>query len=158
MNIRFLLPGKCREKFIKEGQEEYLKRLSKYAKISFVSLVEEPLPNHPSKQQIEKALKIEADRALKQIKEDELLFLVDIHQKNPTTQEFANELEKRMKNNGNLVFLVGSSYGLDDSLRKRANYSFSLGNMTYTHYMAMLLVIEQVYRSFKLIRGENYDK
>ena len=69
MNIRFLIPGKCREKFIIDGQNEYLKRLSKYGKISLVSLEEESLPSSPSDAQIKKALSIEADRALKQIKE-----------------------------------------------------------------------------------------
>ena len=73
-------------------------------------------------------------------------------------QTLADKIKEKMKTNGNLVFLVGSSYGLDDKLRKRANYSFSLGEMTYTHYMAMMLVIEQVYRSMKIIRGEAYDK
>ena len=154
MNIRFLIPGKCREKYITDGQNEYLKRLSKYGKISLVSLEEESLPSSPSDAQIKKALSIEADRALKQIKDDECLFLVDIHAKNPSTKTLADKI----KENGNLVFLVGSSYGLDDKLRKRANYSFSLGEMTYTHYMAMMLVIEQVYRSMKIIRGEAYDK
>lgn len=158
MNIRFLIPGKCREKYIIDGQNEYLKRLSRYGKISLVSLEEEPLPSSPSDAQIKKALSIEADRALKQIKDDECLFLVDIHAKNPSTKALADKIEEKMKTNGNLDFLVGSSYGLDDKLRKRANYSFSLGEMTYTHYMAMMLVIEQVYRSMKIIRGEAYDK
>ena len=130
MNIRFLIPGKCREKYIIDGQNEYLKRLSKYGKISLVSLEEESLPSLPSDAQI----------------------------KNPSTKTLADKIEEKMKTNGNLVFLVGSSYGLDDKLRKRANYSFSLGEMTYTHYMAMMLVIEQVYRSMKIIRGEAYDK
>ena len=121
MNIRFLIPGKCREKYIIDGQNEYLKRLSKYGKISLVSLEEESLPSSPSDAQIKKALSIEADRALKQIKDDECLFLVDIHAKNPSTKTLADKIEEKMKTNGNLVFLVGSSYGLDDKLRKRAN-------------------------------------
>lgn len=158
MNIRFLIPGKCREKFVKDGYDEYLKRLSKFAKVSLVYLSEESLPDSPTKTQIDKALKTEASKIIKQIKDDECLFLVDIHSKNIASEELARQIEAKTKTNGNLVFLVGSSYGLDDLLRKRANFSFSLGNMTYTHYMAMLLVIEQVYRSMKIIRGEAYDK
>lgn len=158
MNIRFLVPGKCREKYIKDGQDEYLKRLSRYGKISLVTVQEESLPSAPTEGQIAKALSMEADRILKQIKDDEYLFLVDIHSKNISTKEFAEKIESVTKTKGNLVFLVGSSYGLDDKLRKRADFSFSLGEMTYTHYMAMLLVIEQVYRSMKIINGECYDK
>ena len=158
MNIRFLIPGKCREKYITDGQNEYLKRLSKYGKISLVSLEEESLPSSPSDAQIKKALSIAADRALKHIKDDECLFLVDIHAKTTSTKTLADKIKEKMKTNGNLVFLVGSSYGLDDKLRKRAKYSFSLGEMTYTDYIAMVLVIEHVYRSMKIIRGEAYDK
>ncbi len=158
MNIRFIVPGKCREKYIKDGQDEYLKRLTKYAKISFVSVTEENLPSSPSDKEIEKALSLEADRILKIIKPDECLFLVDIYAKNPSTEDFAAEIKKRTAFNGNLVFVVGSSYGLSDVLRKRADYSFSLGSMTFTHYMAMLLVIEQVYRALKINHGEQYDK
>ncbi len=158
MNIRFLIPGKCREKYIKDGQDEYLKRLSRYGKVSLVSLIEESLPSFPSDGQIQKALSLEADRILKQIKDDEYLFLVDIHAKNISTKALSEKIKSVTETKGNLVFLVGSSYGLDDRLRKRADFSFSLGEMTYTHYMAMLLVIEQVYRSMKIINGESYDK
>lgn len=158
MNIRFLIPGKCREKYIKDGQDEYLKRLSRYGKVSLFSLVEESLPSMPSDGQIQKALSLEADRILKQIKDDEYLFLVDIHAKNISTKALSEKIKSVTETKGNLVFLVGSSYGLDDRLRKRADFSFSLGEMTYTHYMAMLLVIEQVYRSMKIINGESYDK
>lgn len=158
MNIRFIVPGKCREKSIKDGQDEYLKRLSRYAKISFVTVTEESLSSSPTEKEIIKGLSLEADRILKMIKPEECLFLVDIHAKNPSTEEFACEIKKRTSVNGNLVFVVGSSYGLSDMLRKRADYSFSLGKMTFTHYMAMYLVIEQVYRAMKINRGEQYDK
>ena len=79
MNIKFLIPGKCREEYINKGVEEYLKRLSKYAKVSVNYLAEEPLPKNPTSLQIDKALKLEAERALKIIKSDEIVFLIDIH-------------------------------------------------------------------------------
>lgn len=158
MNIRFLIPGKCREKYINDGIEEYLKRLSKYAKISLIYLTEESLTDKPNQKQIENALKCEAARALKNIKDDEVVFLVDIHAKKYDTKQFANILKEKTSTNGNVVFLFGSSYGLDDSLRKRANVSFSLSDLTFTHYMALLLVTEQVYRAVKINNGESYDK
>lgn len=158
MNLKFLLPGKCRERFLIKGYEEYLKRLGKYAKVSLTYLPEESLNSSPSSKEIASALKKEADRALKQIKDDDYLFLVDIHGKTFSSEEFASQIEKATAKKGNLVFLFGSSYGLDDSLRKRADCSFSLSSMTFTHYMALLLTLEQVYRAFKINRGETYDK
>lgn len=158
MNLRFLLPGKCREPYIKGGYDEFLKRLSRFGKVSLINLPEENLPSNPSEGEIKKALEVEADRALKQIKDNEYLCLVDIHAKMPNSNEFAKKIKEATNKNGNLVFLLGSSYGLSDRLRQRANYSFSLSPMTFTHYLAMLLTIEQVYRAFKINSGETYDK
>ncbi len=158
MNIRFLIPGKCREKYIQQGVDEYLKRIGKYAKVSLIYLPEENLPSEPNAAQIAKALDTEAKRALKMIKDDEILFLVDIHAKKMDTSAFAASIREKSEKNGNFVFLFGSSYGLDDSLRKRADISFSLSDFTFTHYMALMLTVEQVYRAMKINRGETYDK
>lgn len=158
MNIRFLIPGKCREKYINDGVNEYLKRTSKYAKVSLSYLTEESLSDNASEAQIKKALAIEAQRALKQIKEEEVLFLVDVHGKKYDSSSFAKVLQEKTSKSGNIIFLFGSSYGLDDSLRKRADVIFSLSDFTFTHYMALLLTVEQVYRSMKIMHGETYDK
>lgn len=157
MNIRFLIPGRCREKFISDGVEEYLKRLSKYAKVSLTYLSEESISS-PQTSLIQKALQAEAKRALKLIKDDDVLFLCDIHGKRFDSSSFSQIFKEKSSNRGNFVFLFGSSYGLDDSLRKRADVSFTLSDFTFTHYMALLLVVEQVYRSMKILNGETYDK
>lgn len=157
MNIRFLIPGRCREKFISDGVEEYLKRLSKYAKVSLTYLSEESISS-PQISLIQKALQAEAKRALKLIKDDDVLFLCDIHGKRFDSSSFSQIIKEKSSNRGNFVFLFGSSYGLDDSLRKRADVSFTLSDFTFTHYMALLLVVEQVYRSMKILNGETYDK
>lgn len=157
MNIRFLIPGRCREKFISDGVEEYLKRLSKYAKVSLTYLSEESISS-PQTSLIQKALQAEAKRALKLIKDDDVLFLCDIHGKRFDSSSFSQIIKEKSSNRGNFVFLFGSSYGLDDSLRKRADVSFTLSDFTFTHYMALLLVVEQVYRSMKILNGETYNK
>ncbi len=74
------------------------------------------------------------------------------------TEEFASLMKEKMAKNGNFVFLFGSSFGLDDSLRKRADVSFSLSKLTFTHYMALYLTLEQCYRAMKILKGESYDK
>lgn len=158
MNIRFLCFGKAKEKFYLLGYDEYLKRLSKYAKVSLSYLNEEPLNSKPSEKEIESALDKEATRVLKQIKEDEVLFLVDIHSPLYSSAKLAQEIKRMSERNGNFVFVIGSSYGLSDKLRNRADVSFSLSEMTFTHYMALLLSMEQVYRAMKINSGESYDK
>lgn len=157
MTFRFLIPGKCREKYLRDGFDEYIKRLGKYGKVTLTYLPEENI-SVVNEVNISKALKVEAERALRQIKPDDILFLVDIHGKKYDTAGFAKVLEEKSKTNGNFVFLFGSSYGLDDSLRRRADVSFSLSDMTFTHYIALYLVLEQVYRCMKILRGETYDK
>lgn len=158
MNFRFLVPGKAREAFLLSGYQEYLKRLSKYAKCEIISLPEEPLGKKASAKEISAALKKEADRRRKQIKESDYVFLIDIHGKEYSSREFASLLSQATSRNGNIDFVFGSSRGLDDSLRKRADSSLSLSNLTFTHYRALLLVLEQVYRARKINSGESYDK
>ena len=158
MTFKFLIPGKLKDRYLQEGCQEYLKRLSKYGKMTLSFLPEEPVSPSMTKSQREKALQIEAKRALSQISEDDILFLVDIHGKELTTEEFASLMKEKMAKNGNFVFLFGSSFGLDDSLRKRANVSFSLSKLTFTHYMALYLTLEQCYRAMKILKGESYDK
>lgn len=158
MNLRFFLFGKAREKFYLLGYDEYLKRLSRFAKTSIVTFEEETLPSKPSEKEIKAALDKEADRVLRQIKEDEILFLVDIHAPLFSSARLAQEIQRMSERNGNFVLVIGSSYGLSDKLRKRADVSFSLSEMTFTHYMALLLTMEQVYRAMKINSGEAYDK
>jgi 23S rRNA (pseudouridine1915-N3)-methyltransferase len=158
MTLKFLIPGKAREKYLTEGYEEYLKRLSRFAKTSLVWLPEVSLPETPSSGEIAKALAEEAANALRQIKASDCLFLVDIHAPLVSTEELAKKLQTKVATQGNLVFLLGSSYGLDDSLRRRADVAFSLSPLTFTHYLALLVTLEQVYRSFKILSGESYDK
>lgn len=157
MTIRFLIFGKAREDYLKSGFQEYTKRLSKYAKVSLVSLNEEPIRN-PTPGNIQKALDVEADRVLNQIRNDDFVFLSDIHGKRFDSDSFASKIEEASGHNGNLVFVFGSSYGLGDRLRQRADVSFTLSDLTFTHYLALLITMEQVYRSMKIIHHEIYDK
>lgn len=158
MNFRFLLPGKIREDYIEEGSEEYLKRLSRFGKVSLTMLKEEPLPPSPSQKEIAAALKKEAERNLRLIRDEEKVILFDVHGKEMDSSAFAASLKELMSRSGSLVFLFGSSYGMDDSERKRADLSISLSKLTFTHTMAYLLATEQVYRAMKIASGETYDK
>lgn len=156
MNFTFLIPGKAREEFLQKGYAEYLKRIQGYGKARIVYLPEERIAKE-SPALIQRALHKEAQRALALVKEDALV-LLDVHAKLLDSQKLAASLERLFARKGNIFFYVGSSYGLDDALRQRADLSFSLSPLTFTHYLAMLLLLEQVYRSLKILAGENYDK
>jgi 23S rRNA (pseudouridine1915-N3)-methyltransferase len=159
MKLKFYLFGKAKEPFCQEGYQEYLKRLSKYSEVSLTYLNESLLSSQPSDAEIQKALDEEADRALRQIKENDLLVLIDLHGKQMKTEEFAAYLKSQINTgSSSIAFLVGSSYGLSDKLRKRADLALCLSPLTTTHPLALLLTMEQVYRAFKINNNETYHK
>jgi 23S rRNA (pseudouridine1915-N3)-methyltransferase len=159
MRLSFYLLGKVKEPFLKEAYQEYLKRLSKYGQVSLNFLEEAPLGENPSEESIKQGLDEEALRALNKVRKDDCLVLLDLRGKELTSEEFAAFLKDReIKGTSSFVFLVGSSYGLSDLLRKRADLCLSFGKLTTTHPLALLLALEQVYRAEKINSGETYHK
>jgi 23S rRNA (pseudouridine1915-N3)-methyltransferase len=159
MKLRFFLIGKAKEKYFKEAFDEYLKRLSKYGDVSIDFIPETDLPSEPSDILIKKALDEEASKALKNIKDQDCLFLLDLHGKQMDSETFASLLkDKQTRGRSSFVFLVGSSYGLSDLLRKRADVSICFSQMTMTHPLTLLVTLEQVYRAMKINNGETYHK
>lgn len=156
MKITFILVGKVKEDFLKKAYLEYQKRLSKYAIIN-IEYVEEEKINNPSL--INKGLEEEGKRILSIIKDNSFVYLIDLRGKELDSIEFAKNLEKNISiSNNQLYFVVGSSYGLGENIRKRANFAISLGKLTTTHPLALLLTLEQVYRAFKINNKEIYHK
>lgn len=156
MNIRFFIPGK-RKAHLDNLFNEYLKRLSPYAKVSLTYIKEEP-PKSDSNKDIQAALDKEAKSILKQLKQDEYVILIDIHAKELSTAEFTEKLAAISLTESEIAFIIGSSNGLSDELRRRADLSISLSKLTFTHYHALLLLLEQVYRSFLIRANKPYDK
>ena len=156
MNIKFIIPGKISPDFVDSGIKEYIKRISRYSKVQLITIKEEKI-NTVNDKNISIALEKEASNILNIVKDD-YLFLIDIHANELSNKELTEQLEKTLQTNGNISFVIGSSYGLSDTLRKRANFSFSLSKLTFTHYFALLILTEQIYRSFKIINNETYDK
>lgn len=159
IKLRLILIGKVREPYLKSGYEEYLKRLSKYAKTEIEYVDEARLPSSPSQGQISKALDEEAERVLQRLKNNDVLYLADLHGKEMTSEEFASYLQKETDNGvSSFVFVIGSSYGLSDKLREKAKGKFCLSKLTFTHPLTLLLLLEQIYRAFKINSGETYQK
>lgn len=158
MKLKFILIGKPHSKFYEDSYSEYKFRLLKYANVEVVEMKETKLPNNPTQSQIMKGLNSEAEAVVRSLTRNDYLFVLDLHGKAQTSEKFAMDLKAITESHTSLVFVVGSSYGVSDILRKRADYLWKLSDLTFTHPLALLVTMEQVYRALKIISGETYQK
>ncbi|HBF68230.1 MAG TPA: 23S rRNA (pseudouridine(1915)-N(3))-methyltransferase RlmH [Firmicutes bacterium] len=159
MNIKIIAIGKIKENYLKEGINEYLKRIKPYANISIVEVNDSPIKDNPNQSDINKAKDSEGKKALDHIKNNDYVITLDMNKKEFDSIEFSSYLIKKLEQGGsNLTFLIGGSYGLSDELKARANDSFSLSKMTFLHQMTRLILLEQIYRGFKIYSHETYHK
>mgnify|MGYP004489098035 FL=1 len=143
--IKIICVGKIKEKFYRDAIAEYLKRLSKYHKI-----VIEELPDS-NKQKEEKLL-------LKKINQKDYNIILDIDGKMLNSIELSNHLDKTFQINSNITFIIGGSDGLTENVKKTANLKLSFSKMTFPHQLFRVILLEQIYRSFKIINNETYHK
>lgn len=157
MKFTFLTIGKIKEKWMRQGIDEYLKRLSPIAKVEVLSPDEEKMPENPSPALKEKVMEKEGEKLLKYLKDEDFLILLDLKGKPVTSEELADILRKRMvSGTSHFFFMIGGPYGNGENIRKRANLKISISALTFTHQMARLILAEQVYRAMKIIRHEPY--
>ena len=155
MKIRIIALGKIKEKFLKEGIDEFLKRLTPYASVEVVELS----PVEIKDEQVEKALKEESEKILAHIKQDSYVITLEIQGKQLSSEEFASKInEITISGVGDLVFVIGSSCGLAPEVSARANFKLSFSKMTFLHQFARLILVEQIYRAFKILKHETYHK
>lgn len=158
MKIKVYCIGKIKEQYLKDGINEYLKRISPYSSIEVVEVNDSKVKDNPNQFDIEKAKNEEGERVLKLIKNDYLIGL-DMNKKEFTSEEFAGFLDKKLVEGGsNISFVIGGSYGLSDALKNRCNTSISLSKMTFLHQMTRLILLEQIYRAFTIINNIKYHK
>ena len=154
MKIRIVSPGHLKDKWLREGIEEYKKRLSRYAKLEIVE-VDDCADNIPD---IE-CLKKEGERILSHIKQGEKYWVMDLHGDKVTSEELSEYLISDIeRGGGNLTIVIGGSRGISDEVRNRASRRICFGDITMTHLMTRLILTEQLYRGFKIARGERYHK
>ena len=159
MRIKIYAIGKIKENYLKIGIDEYLKKIRPYAQIEIVELNDEPIPNNPNNSEIELAKNKEGDKVLSLLKNNEYLIGLDLNKKEFDSVEFANYINTKLVDSGaSISFVIGGSYGLSDELKKRCNDSISLSKMTFLHQMTRLILLEQIYRAFKILRNETYHK
>ncbi len=156
MKIKIIALGKIKEKFLKDGIDEFLKRLTPYASVEIIELspVEIKDDNH-----VEKALEEEGQKILSMIKEETYVVTMEIQGTQLSSEEFAKKInEITVSGTSELVFVIGSSCGIAKSVSNRANFKLSMSKMTFLHQFARLILVEQIYRAFKILKGEKYHK
>lgn len=159
MKIKLFVIGKIKDEYLKIGINDYITRIKPYASIEVYEVKDESIKQNPNNKDIEKAKDIEGERILKLLKKDDYLIALDLNKKQFTSEEFAVLLnDSLVKNNASISFVIGGSYGLSDGLKNRSNYSLSLSNLTFTHQMSRLILLEQIYRAFKINNNETYHK
>lgn len=159
MKIKIYAIGKIKEAYLKVGIEEYVTRIKPYCGIEIIEVKDEPISDNPSIKDIEKAKDNEGKRVIKLLKNNEYLIALDLNKKQFKSEQFAGFLMQKLTENGSSIsFVIGGSYGLSDELKTRSNYSISLSDLTFLHQMSRLILLEQIYRAFKILNKEVYHK
>lgn len=155
MKIKIIALGKIKEKFLKDGIDEFLKRLTPYASVEITELS----PVEIKDSQIEKALFEESEKILPCIKPDSYVITLEINGKQLSSEDFASKINEVTNSGVNeLVFIIGSSCGLAPTVSQRADFKLSFSKMTFLHQFARLILVEQIYRAFKILKNETYHK
>ena len=156
MNIKIIAVGKIKEKFLKDGIDEFLKRLTPYASVEIIEL---PAIEIKDEHLADKVLQEEGEKILSCIKPQSFVITLEIQGKMLSSEEMAEKI-KSLTNSGisEIVFVIGSSCGLSKIVSERANFKLSMSKMTFLHQFARLILVEQIYRAFKIIKGETYHK
>ncbi|MBE3519157.1 MAG: 23S rRNA (pseudouridine(1915)-N(3))-methyltransferase RlmH [Firmicutes bacterium] len=158
-HIRVMLVGKVREGYLREGISEYIKRIRPHARVEFVEIKDEPLRDSASSKEIESATEVEGYRVLAALREGEYLIALDSRGRMFTSVEFARWLQERgIRGESRLAFVIGGPNGLSRVVTDKAGLVLSLGPMTFLHQFVPLLLLEQIYRAFKIIAGEPYHR
>ena len=149
--IKIICSGKIKENYLKEAIAEYSKRISKYDKLEIIEL-----PDYDY--DLKKTLQKEKENILKNINLKDYNILLDLNGKSYTSLELADKLDKVRITNSNITFIIGGSYGVDDEIKKIVNERISFSKLTFPHQLFRVILLEQIYRCFKIIDHEEYHK
>lgn len=159
VNISIITVGKLKEKYLKLGIEEYVKRLSAYAKMDIVEVADEKAPEELSELEMIQVKQKEGERILAKISADTYVIALAIQGKLQSSEELANTLDKLATyGKSKIAFVIGGSLGLSEEVLKRSNEQLSFSRMTFPHQLMRLILVEQIYRAFRINRNEPYHK
>lgn len=159
MNIKLVTVGKLKETYLKQGIEEYVKRLGAYAKVDIAEVPDEKAPENLSEAEMVAVKEKEGGRILGKISPDAYVITLEVDGKMLTSEELAKKLDDLgTYGKSKIVFVIGGSLGLSDQVKKRSDFALSFSKMTFPHQLMRLVLLEQVYRAWKIVRGEPYHK
>lgn len=143
--IKIICVGKIKESFYRDAIIEYMKRLSKYHKVEIIEVADSNI-------------KDEKELILKKVDKHDYIITMEIEGRENTSIEFAKMIDKTLINNSNITFIIGGSDGLDDEIKRLSNYKLSFSKMTFPHQLFRVILLEQIYRAFKILHNESYHK
>ena len=149
--IRIICVGKIKEKYFTEAIKEYQKRLSKYTKLEIIEI-----PDYDA--DVQTILKKESELILKQVKDKSYIITLEIEGNELNSVELSNKIDNILNTNSDITFIIGGSYGLSDEVKKIGNYKLSFSKMTFPHQLFRVILLEQIYRSYKILNNETYHK
>lgn len=158
IKVTVIALGKLKEKYLSEAQKEYSKRLSRYCNLEIVELEPVRLPDNPSKNEIDNALLKESEMILKKIPTNSKVFTLCVEGKGMDSPKFAQKIESIANIGNSIVFIIGSSYGLSEKVKQCSDFRLSVSDMTFPHQLFRIMLLEQIYRAFKIIEGSTYHK
>ncbi len=157
MEVNILAVGKIKEAYLQSGMDEFTKRLQPYTKINIIEINDEKIPSNPSRADKKVVKNRESERIIDSLSERTYVIALDVKGKPMTSEGLARSIKNlQVRGYSSITFIIGGALGLGQAVLKKADYRLSLSHMTFTHQMARLILIEQVYRAFKINRGEPY--
>lgn len=159
MNIKIIAVGKIKEKYIKEGINEFSKRLSRYSKFQIIEVNDEKAPENLSKKEIENIKQKEGKKIISKIPQNSFIISLEIKGKMIASEDLSKKIENLMIDGTNdITFVIGGSLGLSREVSDISNFKLSFSKMTFPHQLMRLILMEQVYRAFRIMKKEPYHK
>lgn len=159
MNISIICVGRVKEKFLRDAIDEYSKRISKFSSINIIEVDDEETPANASEKEMLAILEKEGNRILSKISDSFYVYTLEIEGKKMSSDKFSKSIENLcIEGKSKICFVIGGSLGLSDAVKKRSNQALSFSDMTFPHQLMRVILLEQVYRCFKIINNEPYHK
>jgi len=159
MNITVISVGKIKEKFIVDGIKEYSKRLSKYCKLKIIEVDDEKAPENLSEAEMKIIKNKEGEKILNKINSNTYIIALAIEGKNLSSEQLSSKIDELALNGqSDITFIIGGSLGISDEVLKKSHFKLSFSKMTFPHQLMKLILLEQIYRAFRISRGEPYHK
>lgn len=159
MKITVITVGKIKEKYLKDAIAEYSKRLNKYCKLEIIEVADEKTPDNASEVVEDSIRSKEAERILKYVKDDAYVITLEIDGKQLSSEELADKIDKLgVRGTSHVIFIIGGSIGLGKDVLAKSNFALSFSKMTFPHQLMRVVLLEQIYRSYRIINGEPYHK